>query len=77
VIAIDCAREGQGLRLSIVDDGVGLPDDFSLEQAASLGLSIVSTLVGELGGSITLGRRSDGPGTRVVVKVPDVTRQPR
>jgi two-component sensor histidine kinase len=77
VITIDCAREGQGLRLSIVDDGVGLPDDFSLEQAASLGLSIVSTLVGELGGSITLGRRTDGPGTRVVVEVPDVTRQPR
>jgi two-component sensor histidine kinase len=77
VIAIDCERDGQGLRLTIEDDGVGLPAGFSLEQTASLGLSIVSTLVGELGGQITLGPREHGMGTRVVVQVPDVTGQPR
>jgi two-component sensor histidine kinase len=77
VIEIHCARDGDGLRLAIEDDGVGLPADFDLEQAASLGLSIVSTLVGELGGQISLGRRGDGAGTRVVVHVPNVTGQPR
>jgi two-component sensor histidine kinase len=76
-IAIHCARAGKGLRLSIEDDGVGLPEDFSLAETSSLGLSIVSTLVGELGGQIRLGSREDGPGTRVVVEVPDVTGQPR
>jgi two-component sensor histidine kinase len=77
VIVIDCARDGDGLRLSIEDDGVGLPEGFSLDSAASLGLSIVNTLVGELGGEISLGARTDGPGTRVVVHVPDVAGQPR
>ena len=53
-IEIRCAREGDGLRLAVEDDGVGLPAGFDLEETASLGLSIVSTLVGELG-------RSDQP----------------
>ena len=77
VLEIECAREGAGLRLVVADDGAGLPPDFDLQQTASLGLSIVSTLVGELGGTISLGGRVDGPGTRVVVLVPDVTGQPR
>ncbi len=76
-IEIHCARDGVGLRLSIEDDGVGLPAGFDLEQAPSLGLSIVSTLVGELRGQISLGPRESGVGTRVVVQVPNVTSQPR
>lgn len=77
VIEIICARDGNGLRLTIQDDGLGLPADFDLEESASLGLSIVSTLVGELGGDISVGAREDGAGTRVVVQVRDVTGQPR
>ena len=76
-IEIHCARDGEGLRLSVEDDGVGLPDGFDLEKASSLGLSIVSTLVGELGGQLSLGPRETGPGTRVVVEVPSVAGQPR
>ncbi len=76
-IEISCARDGDGLRLSIEDDGVGLPADFDLEKTSSLGLSIVSTLVGELGGQLSLGPRVAGAGTRVVVEVPSVTGQPR
>ncbi len=76
-IEISCAREGTGLRLAVEDDGVGLPAGFSLEGTTSLGLSIVSTLVGELGGSISLGTRGDGPGTRVEVWIPDVSARAR
>jgi len=61
-----------GLSFSVQDDGIGLPEGFSLEDASSLGLSIVSTLVGELGGRISLGRRVDGTGTCVEVWIPDV-----
>ncbi len=77
LIEIRCAREGDGLQLVVEDDGVGLPAGFDLEASASLGLSIVSTLVGELGGQISLGRRDGGAGTRVVVSVPNVAGQPR
>ncbi len=60
-------REGE-LDVEVVDDGVGLPPDFSLESSRGLGLSIVHGLVtSELGGSIEM--REDG-GTRVSLKVP-------
>ncbi|SDT13099.1 Two-component sensor histidine kinase, contains HisKA and HATPase domains [Nocardioides scoriae] len=71
-VEVACRREGAALRLVVEDDGVGLPEGFALESSASLGLSIVATLVGELGGTIELGSRVDGPGTRVVVDVPSV-----
>jgi two-component sensor histidine kinase len=77
VLEIECSRAGAGLRLVVEDDGAGLPPGFDLQQSTSLGLSIVSTLVGELGGTISIGGRTEGPGTRVVVLVPDVTGQPR
>jgi two-component sensor histidine kinase len=72
-VEIRCSRDGPGLRLIVEDDGVGLPAGFDLDETASLGLSIVSTLVDELGGQISLGRRTDCPGTRVLVEVPQVT----
>lgn len=65
---IELAREGDELVVDVVDNGVGLPDGFSLDDAAGLGLSIVRALVtGELNGSIEL--RSDD-GTRAHLRVP-------
>jgi len=76
-ITVDCAREGERLRMRVTDDGVGLPPGFRLEDAASLGLSIVSTLMGELNGSISLGARAEGTGTCVSLDIPDVAGQLR
>ncbi len=61
--------------VEVCDDGVGLPQGFSLDTSTGLGLSIVRTLVcNELEGSIVLTDRADGqPGTLVTVTVP-VTR---
>ncbi|WP_206055570.1 PAS domain-containing sensor histidine kinase [Nocardioides sp. GY 10127] len=64
---------GGRLRVTIDDDGRGLPEGFDLDGSTNLGLSIVRTLVeSELGGALEMGRRpdGDGPGTRVVVDVP-------
>ena len=62
-------RRGEGeLAIDVIDDGVGLPPDFTLEASRGLGLSIVQGLVtSELGGSLEL--RDDG-GTRVSMRVP-------
>jgi len=49
----------------VLDDGVGLPEDFDVDGSSSLGLSIVRTLVAELGGSLEVAPRTDGPGTAV------------
>jgi hypothetical protein len=58
------------LTVTVADNGVGLPEDFDLDSAASLGLQIVRTLVvAELGGRLEIAPQADG-GTRVLVEVP-------
>jgi len=67
-VRVELARRDGELAIEVVDDGVGLPADFSLESSRGLGLSIVHGLVtSELGGSIEM--RDDG-GTRVSLRVP-------
>ncbi len=61
-VKVSLLREGERLTLAITDDGVGLPDDFDLNQGSGLGLTIVRTLVEtELGG--TMAMRVNKPGT--------------
>jgi two-component sensor histidine kinase len=58
------------LLVSVEDDGVGLPEGFDLAGTASLGLSIVRTLVeSELDGRLSVVGR-DGGGTRVTMDIP-------
>ncbi len=63
-------RGNSSLRVTVCDDGQGLPADFDPARSESLGLSIVRTLVeSELGGALRLGRRPGG-GTEAEVVVP-------
>ncbi len=58
------------LRVTVEDDGVGLPADFDLDGSTSLGLSIVRTLVeSELDGQLEIGPGPQG-GTRVMLDIP-------
>ena len=60
LIDIHLANDADGLSIDVRDNGVGLPDGFSLSSSKSLGLSIVRTLVTtELGGVIAF-RNDDG-----------------
>jgi two-component sensor histidine kinase len=63
-------RYDNHLRVEIADDGRGLPDGFDWRKSPSLGLSIVSTLVAELQGTVVLGPNPVGRGTRAVVDLP-------
>ena len=63
-------RDGDTLRIEVIDNGLGLPDDFDPANTTSLGLSIVETLVSDLHGHFELGSNPDGPGARAVVTVP-------
>ncbi|MCW2857537.1 MAG: histidine kinase, dimerization/phosphoacceptor [Marmoricola sp.] len=58
------------LLVRVRDDGVGLPDGFDPQASTSLGLSIVRTLVAELGGSLEIGPHPDGVGTLVEFAFP-------
>ena len=54
-VQVAIERNGQSLSLRVTDDGVGLPDGFSLDGATGLGLSIVRTLVtSDLAGEISI-----------------------
>jgi two-component sensor histidine kinase len=72
-VHIRLAREADELLVDVVDDGVGLPPGFSLEESKGLGLSIVQVLVdGELAGSLDLGPvpEPEDSGTRAHVRLP-------
>ena len=67
-VCIALQREAGELTIDVVDDGVGLPNGFNLDESKGLGLSIVQALVtGELAGSIEL---VDADGTRASLRVP-------
>ena len=74
-IVVRSERQGQALRLVVEDDGIGLPPGFDMETTESLGLSIARTLVGELGGRLSLTDRHDSAGTRAGVEIPRVVGQ--
>ena len=55
--------------MQVADDGVGLPQGFSLDASRGLGLSIVHALVtSELGGEIAMNDETGG--TTVDVRLP-------
>ena len=61
------------LVIDVVDDGAGLPEGFTLRRQTSLGLAIISTLVGDLGGTVELGDREDGPGACARLVLPPMS----
>jgi two-component sensor histidine kinase len=78
-VVIHLHNDGERLRASVVDDGVGLPAGFTPADATGLGLSIVRTLVtSELVGEISV-EPGDGPpdrpGTVVRLDVPVADRE--
>jgi len=68
VVEVGLWRTDTELRVTVRDNGVGLPAGFSIDGTSSLGLSIVRSLVrSQLGGTIAM--RTDG-GTLVELVVP-------
>jgi signal transduction histidine kinase len=78
---VRCERGESGIRIAVVDDGPGIPDDERsvietgeedpLEHASSLGLWGSNWAVQAMGGSLSFDE-SDLGGTAVVVALPDV-----
>jgi two-component sensor histidine kinase len=69
-ITVEVERLAGRLRVTVDDDGTGLPEGFDPETSVNLGLSIVRTLVeSELGGQLEL-RPAPERGARAVVDVP-------
>ncbi|WGL51303.1 histidine kinase N-terminal domain-containing protein [Nocardioides sp. BP30] len=70
-IEVRVSRPQGRLRITVEDQGHGLPHDFDLERSTNLGLSIVKTLVeSELKGTLRLAPRAGGPGASAAIDVP-------
>ncbi|SDE18593.1 sensor histidine kinase [Auraticoccus monumenti] len=69
-VVVEPRRVDHSLELLVSDAGVGLPEGFELASSKSLGLSIVSTLVRDLGGEFTLGPNPAGRGSTARVLLP-------
>ncbi len=55
-IRVDLRRElGNSFLLIVMDNGVGLPEGFEIKNSDSLGLKLVSVLVKQLAGTISIG----------------------
>jgi two-component sensor histidine kinase len=62
-------RHDRELFVTVADNGVGLPEDTSIDDISNLGLRIARTLLeSELGGSFEI--RSTQPGTAIDLRVP-------
>ncbi len=59
-ITVDLQSEGDAYRLTVSDDGIGMPEEIELEKSKSLGIRLVNILVSQLNGRL---ERDDGQGT--------------
>lgn len=53
-VQIHIEKSGERLTIGIFDDGIGLPPEFKLEEATSMGLNLVYLLAGQLGASLEM-----------------------
>lgn len=66
-IDISLSATEENVHLVVADDGVGLPADFSIEGARGLGMRLIGSVLGQLGGKLSMG---PGPGARFVLDIP-------
>jgi two-component sensor histidine kinase len=54
-IVIEFSKQSEEkLKLIIRDDGIGLPENLDVENAESLGLQLVTTLITQIGGELEI-----------------------
>jgi len=67
-ITITMGQQENAIILDIKDDGIGLPDDFVLEESQSLGTTLIQTLTSQLGGELSFSDRAESNGTKVSIR---------
>jgi two-component sensor histidine kinase len=71
-IWVTLSRSGESTKLTVRDEGVGLPADFDLKSGRRLGMRLVNAFTKQLHGDLQIVRRN--PGTEFVLAIPASTR---
>jgi two-component system, sensor histidine kinase PdtaS len=66
-ITVTLAPSGKGHALSVSNDGSGLPEGFNPAACKGLGMTLVSSLVAQIGGKLQIDRGNDNDCTRFTV----------
>jgi PAS domain S-box-containing protein len=53
-ISMNYSKDKNELILQVTDDGIGLPEDFNIKEVNSLGLELVSSIVEQLSGNLSI-----------------------
>jgi two-component sensor histidine kinase len=53
-ILISLKEDNHQITLSVRDNGIGLPEDFDIKDESSLGMTLINTLVKQLGGELQI-----------------------
>jgi two-component sensor histidine kinase len=67
-VRVEFCAEGDACRVRVSDDGVGIPAGMEIEKTNSLGLKLVRTLTGQLGGELSV---SNGVGAAFEIVFPE------
>jgi two-component sensor histidine kinase len=66
-ITVTLAPSGKGHALSVSNDGAELPEGFDPTASKGLGMTLVSSLVRQIGGELRIDRGDEGDCTRFTV----------
>ena len=69
-VEVEFRSESGSCRLSILDDGPGLPADFSLEASSGLGMKVLSALARQLDGKLEATSNPNGKGACFALEWP-------
>lgn len=70
MVRVAFRADAAGLRVSVSDEGPGLPDQFETRRNPGLGMRIVRTLTHALRGRVTVGKGDGGVGARFTIALP-------
>ncbi|MFM9976843.1 MAG: sensor histidine kinase [Sphingomonadaceae bacterium] len=68
-VSIDLAHVGDDVCITVSDDGKGLPPEFELTASKGLGMLIVTALVGQVHGLLTIVEQNRGTGFAIAIPV--------
>jgi two-component sensor histidine kinase len=66
-LQVSLQQQDNHVTLQIIDNGVGLPDDFANKQARTLGMSVIHSLSEQLSGTFSICNRDDIQGTHATL----------